>query len=279
MRYPEGGGLPAEERAQRERVRPAAADVIEAEASDREVARRFRLTRMSAHRRRRALAAGGRPALASPGARGRAVQAGCRPAARLGGNPARWSGRVRPHRSVLDPGPHRRAAPAPVRHRLHPGRAGPAAAPPRLERAGAHPPSHRARRGEHCRLEGRAVAGDNSTAADLGAWLCFEDEAGQGLRPPIGRTWGRPGRTPVVRVTAAGTKRVSMAALICTKAGQRPRLIYRTHRGRGVGADRRKGFTETDYAALLDGAQQQVAGPMVLVWDNLNIHVSAVSGG
>jgi DDE superfamily endonuclease len=78
----------------------------------------------------------------------------------------------------------------------------------------------------------------------------------------------------VVRVTAAGTKRVSMAALICTKAGQRPRLIYRTHRGRGVGADRRKGFTETDYAALLDGAQQQVAGPMVVVWDNLNTHVS-----
>jgi transposase len=67
MRHPDGGGLTAEERAQRERVRPAAADVIEAEASDREVARRFRLTRMSAHRRRRALAAGGRPALASPG--------------------------------------------------------------------------------------------------------------------------------------------------------------------------------------------------------------------
>jgi putative transposase len=51
----------------------------------------------------------------------------------------------------------------------------------------------------------------------LGAWLCFEDEAGQGLRPP-------KGRTPVVRVTAAGTKHVSMAALICTKAGDRSRL-------------------------------------------------------
>ncbi|MFC9455957.1 winged helix-turn-helix domain-containing protein [Streptomyces sp. NPDC056983] len=28
------------------------------------------------------------------------------------------------------------------------------------------------------------------TAADLGARLCFEDEVGQGLRPPQGRTWG-----------------------------------------------------------------------------------------
>jgi hypothetical protein len=30
-----------------------------------------------------------------------------------------------------------------------------------------------------------------STAADLGAWLCFEDESGQGLCPPKGRTRGR----------------------------------------------------------------------------------------
>ncbi len=31
-----------------------------------------------------------------------------------------------------------------------------------------------------------------------------------------------------MRVTAAGTKRVSTAALICTKAGHRSRLIYRS---------------------------------------------------
>jgi transposase len=67
MRYPEGGGLTAEERAGRERVRLAAADLIEAGASDREVARRFRVSRMSANRWRRALAAGGRAALASKG--------------------------------------------------------------------------------------------------------------------------------------------------------------------------------------------------------------------
>jgi transposase len=51
-------------------VRLAAADLIEAGASDREVARRFRVSRMSANRWRRALAAGGRAALASKGAGG-----------------------------------------------------------------------------------------------------------------------------------------------------------------------------------------------------------------
>jgi transposase len=51
-------------------VRLAAADLIEAGASDREVAWRFRVSRMSANRWRRALAAGGRAALASKGAGG-----------------------------------------------------------------------------------------------------------------------------------------------------------------------------------------------------------------
>lgn len=107
----------------------------------------------------------------------------------------------------------------------------------------------------------------------MGAWLCFEDESGQGLRPPKGRTWGRRGHTPVVRVTAQGSRRVSLAALICTKPGHRPRLIYRTHADRGPRKDRRKGFTEADYGRLLDAAHQQLGGPIVVVWDNLNTHL------
>jgi putative transposase len=70
MRYADGGGLTAEQRARREQVRLAAAELIEAGASDREVARRFRVSRMSVNRWRRALAAGGRAALASRGAGG-----------------------------------------------------------------------------------------------------------------------------------------------------------------------------------------------------------------
>jgi transposase len=70
MRYPDGGGLDAAERGRREKVRLAAAEMIEAGASDREIARHFRVSRMSVNRWRRALAAGGREALASKGAGG-----------------------------------------------------------------------------------------------------------------------------------------------------------------------------------------------------------------
>jgi hypothetical protein len=114
------------------------------------------------------------------------------------------------------------------------------------------------------------VAGGKSTAADLGAWLCFEDESGQGLRPPKGRTWGRRGTTPVVTVTGGSNKRVSLAALIAIKPGCQPRLIYRVHRvhrGRRQRGKERKGFTEADYARFFDAAHQQLAGPLVVVWE------------
>ena len=122
-------------------------------------------------------------------------------------------------------------------------------------------------------MAGGHLAGHKSTAADLGAWLCWEDESGQGLRPPKGRTWGRRGRTPVVTVTGGHNTRVSLAALIATRPGYQARLIWRTHLS-GRRDDRRKGFTETDYARFLDAAHQQLNGPIVLIWDNLNTHVS-----
>ena len=121
-------------------------------------------------------------------------------------------------------------------------------------------------------MAGGDLACHKRAAADLGAWLVFEDESGQGLRPPKGRTWGRRGHTPVVTVTGGSNTRVSLAALIATRPGCRPRLIYRTHRGRRD--DQRKGFTETDYARLLDAAHQQLGGPLVVVWDGLNTHTS-----
>lgn len=79
----------------------------------------------------------------------------------------------------------------------------------------------------------------------------------------------------MVTVTGGSNKRVSLAALIAVKAGRRPRLVFRVHYQRRSGGDKRKGFTEAGYARLLDAAHQQLGGPLVLVWDNLNTHTSA----
>ena len=70
MRYGEGGGLDAQERARREQVRFDAADRFAGGADAEAVAREFRVTRVSANRWRRAFEAGGKFALASKGAAG-----------------------------------------------------------------------------------------------------------------------------------------------------------------------------------------------------------------
>jgi len=104
--------------------------------------------------------------------------------------------------------------------------------------------------------------------------LCFEDEAGQNLRPPKGRTWGRRGATPVVQVAGTGHGRISLTGVLATRPGCDPRFLYRTlvyHERKGE----KKGFAEADYAALFDGVHQSLGGPLVVVWDNVNTHVSA----
>jgi transposase len=265
MRYPDGGGLTEAERARREKVRLEAAEMIEAGASDPEVARRLRVSRMSANRWRRALAAGGREALASRGAGGAKCKLTAAQLAEL--------------ESVLDEGP------------AACGHADQCWTLARITDlvwqrfgveytlAGVHVLLHRA--GWSVQVPARRAAGrDEARIAawreetwpvvkgrwrTLGAWLCFEDESGQGLRPPRGRTWGRRGATPVVTVTGGSNRRVSLAALIAVKPGCRPRLIYRVHHGRRSRGDTRKGFTEADYARLLDDAHQQLGGPLVVV--------------
>jgi len=109
-------------------------------------------------------------------------------------------------------------------------------------------------------------------AAATGAWICFEDEAGQALKPGKARTWAPRGRTPVVRVSG-NSGRLSVAGMACLKPGQPGRFFYRLHVHR-----RRKGqrpsLGEADYAALIAAAHRALGAPLIVIWDNLNTHRS-----
>ena len=272
MRYPDGGGLDAAERARRERVRLAAAEMIEAGAGDQEIAKRFRVSRMSVNRWRRALAAGGREALASKGAGGAKCKLTAAQVAEL--------------EAVLDAGPAaagyldqcwtlaRVADQVWRRFGVEYTLAGTAVLLHRIGWSVQVPARRAAERDEEKIARWRedtwpVIKARRRTWAPGSAG---KTSPGQGLRPPKGRTWGRRGQTPVVKVTGGHDTRVSLAALIAVRPGCRPRLIYRTHRARR--GDKRKGFTETDYARFLDAAHQQLGGPLVLVWDGLNTHTS-----
>ncbi|MFC8262848.1 transposase [Streptomyces sp. NPDC057291] len=65
-----------------------------------------------------------------------------------------------------------------------------------------------------------------------------------------------------------------MAGMSCYKAGERSRLIYavREYSGR---KGQPKGFGWRDFRDLLVCARIQLGGPIVLVWDNVRIHLTA----
>jgi hypothetical protein len=109
-------------------------------------------------------------------------------------------------------------------------------------------------------------------AAATGAWICFEDEAGQALKPGKARTWARRGHTPVMRVSG-NSGRLSVAGMACLKAGQPGRFFYRlrVHRRR---KGERPSLGEADYAALIAAAHRTLDAPLIVVWDNLNTHRS-----
>ena len=109
-------------------------------------------------------------------------------------------------------------------------------------------------------------------AALTGAWVCFEDEAGQALKLGKARTWAPRGRTPVVRVSG-NSGRLSVAGMACMKPGRPGRFFYRVHVHRRRKGDR-PSMSEADYAHLITAAHHALNAPLIVVWDNLNTHRS-----
>lgn len=102
--------------------------------------------------------------------------------------------------------------------------------------------------------------------------MCFEDEAGQGLRPPKGRTWAPVGDRPVVTVRGKGSGRVNMAGVVAYRDGERPHLFYRLHVYCGRKGEP-KSFSWMDYWDLIVAVHQHLDAPLVWCWDNLNVHL------
>jgi transposase len=122
-------------------------------------------------------------------------------------------------------------------------------------------------------MAGGDVAAGKRIAAEQNAWIVFEDEAGQSLTAPRARTWGRCGCAPLVRVRGRGCGRVSTAATTYYKPGERSRLFYsvREYTGR---KDQPKGFGWRDFRDLAIRARLQLGDPIVLIWDNVRLHLT-----
>ncbi len=78
-------------------------------------------------------------------------------------------------------------------------------------------------------------------------------------------------------MSGKGSGRVSVAGLVCLQPGARGHLFYRVRIHRGRKGERRS-MSEADYAELVTAAHDTLHAPVIVIWDNLNTHISAAMG-
>jgi transposase len=92
--------------------------------------------------------------------------------------------------------------------------------------------------------------------------IVFIDETGSSYQVETRTTWAPKGRTPVLR-TVSERRRVS-TAIGLTASGR----IYKKHFDHAIHGE--------DMVVLLEHLPRRVGGPMILIWDRLQAHRSAV---
>lgn len=90
--------------------------------------------------------------------------------------------------------------------------------------------------------------------------IVFIDETGSSFRLGPGKTWAPKGRTPVLR--RVSKRRQVSTAIGLTLSGH----IYKRHFDHAIHG--------VDLVALLRHLRSKVRGPMLIVWDRLQVHRS-----
>ena len=105
-------------------------------------------------------------------------------------------------------------------------------------------------------------------AADDGRVIAFLDETGHTFRARVGTTWAPAGHPPVLRRISKRREVSSVVLLIAPTAAREAQLVARHYIG------------TIDGPRLLDALahfERTVDAPLLLVWDRLNTHRSAVT--
>jgi hypothetical protein len=77
----------------------------------------------------------------------------------------------------------------------------------------------------------------------------------------------------VIRASGRGSGRIPVAGMACLKAGQPGRFYYRMQ-GHRLRPSSRWAMSEADYASLTAVAHRYLNAPVIVIWDDLNTHLS-----
>ncbi len=84
---------------------------------------------------------------------------------------------------------------------------------------------------------------------------------------PLKRTWAPRGQTPTIRTSLDHNERVNLIGALCVTPGKRKIKLHLQSHEESVSGDQ--------VIAFLHLLLRAIRGPIVLVWDNLNVHKAA----
>jgi transposase len=107
------------------------------------------------------------------------------------------------------------------------------------------------------------VAAHKKRAARLGAHLVFVDESGFMLIPPVRRTWGPCGQTPLTKYRYKHDRISAISALSVSPRRRRIGLYFQLHT---------KNIQQAEICRFLRHLLRHLRGPVIVVWDNGKPH-------
>lgn len=107
------------------------------------------------------------------------------------------------------------------------------------------------------------MAPDKKNAIRLGAHIAFIDESGFLLIPPVRKTWGPRGQTPIVRHLQKHDRISIISALTISPRRIRFGLYYSLHE---------KNIHRAEVCQFLRHFLKHLRGSVIVLWDNALIH-------
>jgi transposase len=111
------------------------------------------------------------------------------------------------------------------------------------------------------------VARDKKGARKRAATIVFVDESGFTQRPSVRRTWAPKGQTPIIRHHFNWKRLNAIGAIACRPDGTEARMLLHLQE---------ESVVSESIVSYLDLLKQQIAGPVMLLWDGLPAHRSKV---
>jgi len=112
-------------------------------------------------------------------------------------------------------------------------------------------------------MEETNLANTTKKRALLKLTFCFLDESGFSEKPPIRKTWGKKGKTPIIKSTGSW-KSITITGIIATKANRKkPRAFFTAKKG---------SVRSGDTVKTLKHLMRCVRGGIALFMDGLPAH-------